>query len=54
MKSFKEFIKESKVKFRINKDLSIDAFQNIDIHDKQLKEIPIQFNTINGDFKCDK
>jgi hypothetical protein len=52
MKSFKEFLNESKVKFRINKDLSVDAFQNVNLSNKRLKEIPAQFNIVNGNFYC--
>jgi hypothetical protein len=52
MLTFKEFLNESVVKFRINKDLSVDAFQSVDISDRCLREIPVQFNIVNSYFDC--
>ena len=52
MKTFKEFLNESTIKFKINKDLSIDAFQDVNIATKNLKEIPLNFNIIEGNFAC--
>jgi len=38
--------------FTVNNDLTVDVDDNVDISDKNLTEIPVQFNKINGWFNC--
>lgn len=39
-------------KYTINDDLSVDVNGSVDLYNKQLTEIPIQFNIVNGSFDC--
>ena len=39
--------------YSINSDMSIDVNQTVDLYNKSLKELPINFNKINGTFICD-
>lgn len=43
-----------KSNFQINDDLSVDVQGNIDIRDRNLTYIPVQFNIVKGDFNCQK
>jgi len=52
MKSFLEFLNESKVKFIINKDLSVDTLGDVYIGGLGLTKILVQFNDIKGTFSC--
>lgn len=36
----------------INDDLTVDVKGNVNLKDKDLTEIPIKFNTVNGYFSC--
>lgn len=38
--------------YRINKDMSIDVYHNVDIAVNSYKEIPIKFNKVFGNFNC--
>jgi hypothetical protein len=38
--------------YEINDDLTIDAFEPINISHKELKTIPVQFNKVYGGFYC--
>ncbi|ACT51329.1 hypothetical protein [Methylovorus glucosotrophus] len=39
-------------KYTINDDLTVDWVGNLDISNLELKQIPIQFNKVSGDFRC--
>ena len=70
MKSYKEFIKESKTdihsickkwgieNYTINDDGSIDVDGNVnlayDLYREELTKIPLKFGNIIGDFECDR
>jgi hypothetical protein len=38
--------------YKINDDKSIDVFENVDISNKGLYRIPINFRYVYGDFNC--
>jgi hypothetical protein len=38
--------------YTINEDLSVDVDGSVFIYQKHLKEIPVKFNIIKGDFSC--
>lgn len=38
--------------YTINDDLSVDVDGSVYIHEKKIKEIPISFNKVTGNFKC--
>lgn len=38
--------------FYIKDDLTVDVYDNVDISQKVLKEIPINFNYVSGSFNC--
>ena len=38
--------------YTINKDLSVDVNQSVYLDYKALKEIPVQFNVVKGNFSC--
>jgi hypothetical protein len=64
MLNYKDFIKESKSdienicykyfikNWTLNDDGSIDVEGNVDLHNENLKEIPLKFNRVSGYFKC--
>jgi hypothetical protein len=52
MKTFKQFLKESKIKFIIDKDLSVIAHQDVDISDQHLSKILVKFYKVKGYFDC--
>lgn len=39
-------------KYTIHTDLSVDVLGDVDLSDKKLAELPIQFNTVFGSFDC--
>lgn len=48
-----DWLKKMNIKnYNINKDLTVDVYDNVNISKKQLKYIPIQFRTITNDFYC--
>lgn len=40
--------------YTINEDLTVDVNRDVNISNKNLTEIPIKFNVINGNFDCSK
>lgn len=36
----------------INNDLTVDILHDLNLNDKNLTEIPVQFNKVNGYFSC--
>ena len=40
-------------KYTINDNLTVDVDGDVDISEKRLTEIPIQFGKVNGNFYCD-
>ena len=48
------WLKEMNIKDYIIDDnnLTVDVFGHVDISHKKLKEIPVQFNVIDGNFYC--
>lgn len=46
-------LKELGIKnYKINNDLSVDVMDVVDLSKRNLKEIPVQFNKVTGDFYC--
>jgi hypothetical protein len=39
--------------YKINEDLSVDAFDSVDLRETKIKVIPVKFGIVHGDFKCD-
>jgi hypothetical protein len=53
-KDIKLWLEEYNIKnYIINGDLTVDVFQDVDIGNRKLNEIPVKFNIVNGDFYCD-
>ena len=51
--SIEEICKKYGIKnYTINDDESIDVYGNVDLWDKKLKEIPLNFNKVTGNFSC--
>ena len=49
----KEICKKYKItNYEINEDNTIDVYGNVDLWDKKLKEIPLNFNKVTGNFSC--
>lgn len=49
----KSWLNQMKIKrYTINDDLSIDVDGNVRLFNKQLKDIPVQFGVVAGDFDC--
>jgi len=49
------WVKQYKIKnYTINKDLSVDVNDSVNLYDKCLKEIPVKFNIVKGTFYCNK
>ena len=40
--------------YTINDDLSIDVYTNVNLSRLGLKELPLKFNNVIGDFHCDQ
>ncbi|MFW6130870.1 MAG: hypothetical protein ACOC56_06750, partial [Atribacterota bacterium] len=38
--------------YTINDDLTVDVDENVDLSHRNLTEMPIQFNKVNGTFYC--
>ncbi len=39
-------------KYTINSDLTVDVNGDVDLYDKNLTNIPVQFNNVKGNFNC--
>ena len=51
--SIKGWLDSMEIKYyTINDDLTVDVDSDVDICDKNLTEIPVKFNKINGNFYC--
>ena len=49
----REWLNEMEIKnFYINKNLTIDVDDNVNISGEKLKKIPVKFNNVNGCFDC--
>jgi hypothetical protein len=46
--------KHSIVAYTINNDLSVDVRGDVDLYEKNLTELPLQFNKVSGNFYCSK
>ena len=38
--------------YNINKDGTVDVYGNVDLHDKDLKKLPVKFGKVTGYFSC--
>jgi hypothetical protein len=53
-KEIKDWLDTYKItRYRINDDLTVDVDGNVNLTGKDLYELPVQFNKVNGYFWCD-
>ena len=49
----KDWLDKYSVKnYTINNDLTVDVRDHINLSNKELKEIPLKFGTVSGNFNC--
>ena len=48
-----DWLKKMNIKqYTINRNLTVDVYDNVNISQKELKYIPIQFRIVTNDFYC--